>query len=79
MTANDMNPKWIMHNATHDFIAHSEQQERKNKKHDENAITQVVKYCREVGYDALRKQALCLNKRKRAMMEMTIRALFGRI
>ena len=84
MTANDMNPKWIMHNATYDFIAQSEQQERKNSKHDANAITQVVKFCKDVGYDAIpestvdrkpklvRKQPLCLNKRKRAMMEMTI-------
>ena len=53
MTASDMNPKWIMHNATHDFIAHSEQQERKNSKHDANAISQVVKFCKEQGYGVI--------------------------
>ena len=49
MTASDMNPKWIMHNATHDFIANSETQERKNTKHDANAISQVVKFCKDNG------------------------------
>lgn len=84
MTASDMNPKWIMHNATHDFIANSETQERKNTKHDANAISQVVKFCKDSGYDVcpestvdrrprtVRKPALSMNKRKRAMMEMTI-------
>lgn len=84
MTASDMNPKWIMHNATHDFITNAETQERKNTKHDTNAISQVVKYCKEQGYDVIppstvdrkpkivRKQPLSLNKRKLAVMEMTI-------